>query len=116
MLRNQLIEKEQQESKTRTSMHLPDPAPEGAKLSRRDGMEKGEKLKELRMPQHVTCPEQGLQPQHQAETCSVVIYCYCGSSPALLSLLFTRRKSWQAVGQAYILLKQKGPKSHLPAS
>lgn len=38
----------------RTSMHSSDPAPEGAKLSRRDGRKKGEKLKEFRMPQRVT--------------------------------------------------------------
>lgn len=64
---------------------------------------------------NMTCPEQRLQSQHQAETCSVVIYHYHMSSPALLGLsIFTGRKSWQAAGQAYIPPKQNG--AHLVES
>lgn len=57
---------------TRTSMHPSDPAPEGAKLSRRDGRKKGEKLQELWLPQHdmprteaaVTAPGRNMFSSH----------------------------------------------------
>lgn len=86
-----MIEEKQQKSRTRTSMHLSDPAPDGAELFGRDRIKKGEIPKAFRMLQDAT-RKKHLQKPSSTSTCHLLpSWAECSS----------QRDGRAAVGQAH---------------
>lgn len=102
-----MIEEKQQKSRTRTSVHLSDLAPEGAELFGRDGRKNSENPKMFRVLQDAT-RQKHVQKSSTTTMCHLLPSWADCSSPEGQE---GRQWGGQAVGQAYIPLQQTS--SHL---